>query len=93
LISLSDFLPKLRYLSISWLGLHRQFADGGDVGVVKAVGSADGQFDLVDRHVEQLAELVLLLADLALLAFELVALVADGSNTVEMMLEDGGGLG
>ena len=46
------------------LGLHREFADGGDVRVVQAIRRTDGELDFVDRHVEELAELVLLFADL-----------------------------
>src|SRR5258708_28356548 len=74
------------------LGLHRQLADGGDVGVVQAVRRADGELDLVDRHVEELAELVLLLGVLGGLALELVRLLRDAVEHVEVVLEDGGGL-
>ena len=85
-------MPKLRYLSISCSVFIDKFADRGDVRVVQAVGGADGELDLVDRHVEQLAELVLLLADRALLALELVVLLAHAVEHVEVVLEDRGGL-
>ena len=93
LISLSDFLPKLRYLSISCFGLHRQLADGGDVGVVQAVGGADAQLDFVDAHVEQLLELGLLVVLLVDDFFELDGVLVVADEDIEMMLQNGGGLG
>ena len=71
----------------------RQLADGGDVGVVQAVGGADAEFDLVDAHVQQLLELVI---SPRLLGLRLssnshrVLVVAD--ERLEMMLENGRGL-
>src|ERR1043165_4276428 len=74
------------------LGLHRELADGGDVRVVQAIRRADGELDFVDRHVEELAELVLLLADLGLLVLELVGLLAHAIEHIEVMLQDRSGL-
>jgi hypothetical protein len=82
-------VPVLEHLL---LGLHRQFAHRGDVGVVQAVGCANRQLDLVDRHVQQLAQLVLLLAHLGLLVLELVGLIADAIEDIEVVLENRRGL-
>ena len=73
-------------------GLHRELANGGDVGVVQAVRRADAELDFVDAHVEQLLELglffVLLVGDF--FEFDGVLVVAD--EDIEMMLQNGGGL-
>src|SRR6185436_19683490 len=71
------------------LGLHRELADSGDIGVVEAVGGADRELDLVDRHIEQLAKLVLLVGDLVLLAVELILFLAGTVEDVEVVLENG----
>jgi hypothetical protein len=55
-------LAEVAVLEHLRLGLHGELADGGDVGVVEAVGGAHREFDLVDRHVEQLLERGVLLA-------------------------------
>src|SRR6187402_2025283 len=53
-------LAEVAILEHLLLGLHGEFADRGDIGVVQAVRGANGELDFVDRHVEELAELVLL---------------------------------
>jgi hypothetical protein len=77
-------------LSISCSVFIASFADGGDVGVVEAVGGADGKLDLVHRHVEELAEAVLLLADLGAAALELDVVGGDGVEDLEVVAQDGG---
>src|SRR4051812_30994584 len=93
---LLDFVQRLfaevAILEHLLLGLHRELADGGDVRVVQAIRRADGELDFVDRHVEELAQLVLLFADLGLLVLELVSFFADAIEHIEVMLEDRGGL-
>src|SRR5690606_27638140 len=86
------FFAEVAVLEHLLLGLHRQLTNGRDVGVVEAVGGADRELDLVDRHVEELAELVLLLADFGLLALEFVRLVGDAIEDIEVVLEDRGRL-
>jgi len=44
--------------------------------LLRQFAARTGELDFVDRHVEELAELVLLLADLGLLVLELVGLFA-----------------
>src|SRR5690606_23413036 len=51
-------LAEVAVLEHLLLALHGELADGGDVGVVEAVRGADRKLDLVDAHVEQLAQLV-----------------------------------
>ena len=72
--------------------LHGKLADRGDIGVVEAVGRADGEFDLVDAHVQELLEPGVFLADLLwrLIEFNLVVVVTD--EDIQMMTEDGRGL-
>lgn len=83
------FLAEVSILEHLLFGLHRQLADGSDVRVVKAIGRADGEFDLVDRHIQQLTELVLLFGDLVLLTIKLILLLARTIEHIQMVLQDG----
>ena len=72
-------LAEVAVLEHFLLGLHRQLADGGDVGVVQAIRRADAELDLVDAHVELLLELDLLFVLLVggFFEFHRVLVVAD----------------
>src|SRR3954470_5939981 len=86
---LLDFVERLlaevAVLEHFLLGLHRELADGGDVRVVQAIRGAHRELDFVDRHVEELAQLVLLFADLGLLVLEFVSFLADAIEDVEVV--------
>ena len=75
------------------LGLEGELADGGDVGVVEAVGGADGELDFVDAHVEDAAEAVALLVggELGARGVAGLQLVRVVDEDVEVVAEDGGG--
>src|SRR5207237_5808855 len=51
------FLPEVAVLEHFAFGLLRELTNGGDVGVVQAIGSANTELDFVHAHVEQLLEL------------------------------------
>ena len=72
-------LSKIAVLEHFGFCLHRKLADGGDVGVVEAIGRAHGEFDLVHAHVQELLEPGVFLTDLLwrLVEFDLIVVVTD----------------
>ncbi len=89
LISLRDFLPKLRYFEHFGFRLHGELANGRDVRVVQAVRGAHGEFDLVHAHVEELLEAGVFLADLFRSFVELHLAVVEADEHVEVVAQDG----
>ena len=87
------FLAEVPVLEHFDFGLRGELANGGDVGVVQAVGGADAEFNLVDAHGEQFLELDGFGADflLGFLEFDDDVLVVIAEH-VEMMAEDVAGL-
>ena len=70
----------------------RELADGGDVGVVQAVGRAHAQFDLVHAHVEQLLQLDIFLAHPGWRFVELNHVLVKVNEDVEVMAQNRRGL-
>jgi len=93
LISLRDFFAEVAVFEHFGFCLHGELPDAGDVGVVEAVGGADGEFDLVDAHVEELAELAVFLGLRFRGGFEFDEAVVVIDEDVEVLAEDGAGLG
>ena len=72
--------------------LGSELTDRRDVRVVEAVRSTDAQFDLVDGHIQQLAQMFTLVGVLLLVVLELKRTVITGraDENVEMAAHDGG---
>ena len=87
------FLAEVAVLEHFVFALLREFADGGDVGVVQAVGGADAQLDLVDGDGEFLGEFFAGRVDGLFGVLEFDDVLVEVDEDVEVVAQDGGGEG
>src|SRR5262249_155014 len=82
------FLTEVAILEHFLLRFHRELADGSDVSVVEAVGSANAQLDLINAHIQQLLEFGLFLVLFVNHLLELDGILVIADEHVEVMLKD-----
>src|SRR6266581_4740898 len=78
-------LAEVTILEHFALGLLRELANGGDVGVVQAVSRAHAKLDFVDAHVEQLLQLQVLFAHTRRRLVELDDLFVEVDENIEVV--------